>query len=289
MKAVIPAAGLGTRFLPYTRSQPKEMLPVVDKPAIQYVVEEAIASGITEILIVTGRGKRAIEDHFDRNLELEQHLRAQSLEQSGTGVEEILSAASIFYVRQKEPLGLGHAVSMAEKYVGDEAFSVLLGDDLTFDTVPCQRRLVEAQARTGGSVIAVQQVPRGLMGRYGMVEGKEVAEGLIRVERIVEKPSPSEVTSTLATLGRYVLTPSVFSHIKATKPDGRGEVQLTNALAHMLEREDVHAVVFNGRRFDVGDRIGWLAANIALALERKELREEVLRMIADFQASAPPH
>ena len=280
MKAVIPAAGLGTRFLPYTRSQPKEMLPVVDKPAIQYVVEEAVASGIHEILIVTARGKRAIEDHFDRNLELDQQQPTAAVMAAGD-IRQLLDEARIYYVRQTERRGLGHAILITERFVSEESFSVLLGDDLTFDRVPCQKALIDVSARKGTSVVAVQHVPKEVMGRYGMVVGEEEEDGLYRVERIVEKPRPNQFASTLATLGRYVLTSGIFKHLRTATPDSKGEVQLTDAIASLLREEDVYAYLFKGRRYDVGDKVGWLRANLELALQRPDLAKDVERLVSE--------
>ena len=287
MKAVIPAAGLGTRFLPYTRSQPKEMLPVVDKPAIQYVVEEAVESGIEEILIVTARGKRAIEDHFDRNLELE-----QSHPGSVPGAQEfneLLERARIFYVRQTEHRGLGHAVLITEKFVGKEPFSVLLGDDLTFSRIPCQQGLLRIHEKKGVSVLAVQHVGLEAIGRYGMVVGKEAGEeGVFLVEDIVEKPTPRQASSDLATLGRYVFTPQIFSDLRKTRPGVKGEVQLTDAIATLLKKEDVYACVFNGTRYDIGDKLGWLRANFELALDRPDLTKGMRQILGD-QTAQPRH
>ena len=279
MKAVIPAAGLGTRFLPYTRSQPKEMLPIVDKPAIQYVVEEAVTSGLRELLIVTGRGKRAIEDHFDRNVELERAVTDRTLLSQVESLDRILETVSIFYVRQKEHRGLGHAVLVSERYVGAETFSVLLGDDLTFDTVPCQESLIKIHQRTGGSVLAVQEVSKDVIGRYGMALVDEERDGVFRITKLIEKPKPHEASSNLATLGRYVLTPSIFRELRATACDVRGEIQLTDAIAALLGKEDVYAMLFRGRRYDVGDKVGWLRANIELAMLRPDMRDDVQALV----------
>ena len=279
MKAVIPAAGMGTRFLPYTRSQPKEMLPIVDKPAIQYVVEEAVASGLRELLIVTARGKRAIEDHFDRNIELERAVTDRALLSQVESLDRILAEASIFYVRQKEHRGLGHAVLVSERYVGEETFSVLLGDDLTFDTVPCQESLIRVQQRTGNSVLAVQEVSKDAIGRYGMVVADEERDGVFRVKKLIEKPKAHEASSNLATIGRYVLTPSIFKELRATTCDARGEIQLTDAIAGLLGKEDVYAMLFRGQRYDVGDKVGWLRANIELALKRPDMWEDVQALL----------
>jgi|SRR6266566_4265531 len=284
MKVVIPAAGLGTRFLPYTRSQPKEMLPIVDKPAIQYVIEEAVQSGLSEILIITARGKRAIEDHFDRNLGLE-HDQPSSAMREMQVFAELLDQVRIYYIRQKDHRGLGHAVLTAEEFVNDEPFSVMLGDDLTFGQSPCQRALLDVHVKRSASVIAVQHVEREVIGRYGMVVGKEEGDGLFKVEEIIEKPKPDEASSTLATLGRYVFTPGIFSHLRKTTPDERGEVQLTDAIESLLKQEDVYAFRFDGRRYDVGDKVGWLRANVELAAKRPDLSEAVRRMLEEFANS----
>ena len=273
MKAVIPAAGLGTRFLPYTKAQPKEMLPILDKPAIQYVVEEAVDSGIRDILIVTGRGKRAIEDHFDRSVELESYLRRES---KGKELDQMLSIgnmANIMYVRQKEPLGLGHAVSCAEQYIGEEPFAVLLGDDICVDTVPCTKRIIQIMETRKASVLAVQEVPQNMVGAYGIVTGKPLGEGLYRIEDIVEKPKPGTLDSNLATIGRYALKPVLFSHLRATKTGYGGEIQLTDAIRALLKEEDILAFKFPGKRYDIGDKAMWLRANIEMAASRPEFRE----------------
>ena len=274
MKAVIPAAGLGSRFLPYTKAQPKEMIPIVDKPAIQFVVEEAVASGMREILIVTGRGKRAIEDHFDANVELDAHLAKSGKPAALEDLKALMTAARIMYVRQPTPKGLGDAVLRAADFVANEAFGVLLGDDITVDP-PCASVLRAAHERLGGSVIALQEVPRDRIGRYGMAVGKEVEPGVIRLQDLVEKPSASQVRSTLATVGRYILTPPIFPCLRETEAGKGGEIQLTDGIRALLEKEDVYGVLYHGRRYDVGDKLGWLAANIELAMEREELRADL--------------
>jgi UTP--glucose-1-phosphate uridylyltransferase len=278
MKAVIPAAGLGTRFLPYTKAQPKEMIPLVDKPAIQFVVEEAVASGMREILIVTGRGKRAIEDHFDANVELENHLVKAGQETALEDLKKLMSAARIMYVRQPIPRGLGDAILRAADFVEGESFGVLLGDDITVDP-PCASILRAAHERLGGSAIALQQVTRDQIGRYGMAVGKEVEPGLVRLEDMIEKPSPNEVRSTLATIGRYVLTPEIFARLRATETGKGGEIQLTDGIRALMKKEDVYGVLYRGRRFDVGDKLGWLTANVELAMERADLREGLKRFL----------
>lgn len=282
MKAVIPAAGLGTRFLPYTKTQPKEMLPVVDKPAIQYVVEEAVASGLKDILMVTGRGKRAIEDHFDRNLELEDYLSRTSKTKALTQVREIGGMATIMYVRQKEPLGLGHAVLSVERYVGNEPFAVLLGDDILVDEVPCTKRLVDVFDRKKAPVLAVQEMPLSKVSAYGVVTGKPLGEGLYRVEDIVEKPSPDTVKSNLVSIGRYVFSPGIFEQLKSVKPGVGGEIQLTDAIRGLLKDEEVYALRFGGKRYDVGSRASWLRANIEIAMSKPELREEISELLKDY-------
>ena len=282
MKAVIPAAGLGTRFLPYTKTQPKEMLPVVDKPAIQYVVEEAVASGLKDILMVTGRGKRAIEDHFDRNLELEDYLSKTSKTKALTQVREIGGMATIMYVRQKEPLGLGHAVLSVERYVGNEPFAVLLGDDILVDEVPCTKRLVDVFDRKKAPVLAVQEMPLSKVSAYGVVTGKPLGEGLYRVEDIVEKPSPDTVKSNLVSIGRYVFSPGIFEQLKSVKPGVGGEIQLTDAIRGLLKDEEVYALRFGGKRYDVGSRASWLRANIEIAMSKPELREEISELLKDY-------
>jgi len=278
MKAVIPAAGLGSRFLPYTKAQPKEMIPIVDKPAIQYVVEEAVASGMNEILIVTGRGKRAIEDHFDANVELDDHLARSGKPGALQDLKALMKAARIMYVRQPTPQGLGDAVLRAEDFVADDPFGVLLGDDITIDP-PCAGILRAAYQRHGGSVIALQKVSREQIGRYGMAIGKEVEPGVIRLDDLIEKPSPSQVRSTLATIGRYILTPGIFACLRETKVGKGGELQLTDGIRGLIDREDVYGVLYRGRRYDVGDKLGWLETNLELGMEREDLREGLLAAV----------
>lgn len=276
VKAVIPAAGLGTRFLPATKNQPKEMLPVVDKPAIQYVVEECVASGITQILIITGRGKRAIEDHFDRSMELEGALAKAGAEHSLAEVQRIGRMADLHFVRQKEALGLGHAVLCARPYVGDEPFLVLLGDDLVVSATPCLQQLVAAHERVGGSVVAVEHVPRQRLGSYGVVDpGPAVEPNLFPVKGLVEKPAPEDAPSDLGILGRYLLSPSIFEELAATEPGQGGEIQLTDALRRLAAKEAMHALVVDGTRYDVGDKLGWLKANIEFGLAHPELGRDL--------------
>jgi UTP--glucose-1-phosphate uridylyltransferase len=279
MKAVIPAAGFGTRFLPATKSQPKEMLPVVDKPAIQYVVEEAVASGIDDILIITGRGKRAIEDHFDRAFELEHHLREggrKDLLGALEAVTELADRGHIHYIRQPAPRGLGDAVLCARRHVGSEPFAVLLGDDIIDAPTPCTKQLLEVFDREKCSVVAVERVPRGKVQSYGVV-GVAASRGkLHEVCSLVEKPAPGNAPSDLAIMGRYVLTPAVFERLEATRPGKHGEVQLTDALQMLLERERIVALEFEGRRYDIGDKLDWLKATVELALKRQEFGGELV-------------
>jgi UTP--glucose-1-phosphate uridylyltransferase len=280
-KAVIPAAGLGTRFLPATKAQPKEMLPLVDKPAIQYIVEEARESGIESILIVTGRGKRAIEDHFDNAPELEFFLRQKGQEDLAEEVRRVSELLSIHYVRQKEPKGLGHAVLCAKEFVGDEYFAVLLGDDVFFSEVPALRQLISLYEEMKGSVIGVIQVEKDEVSRYGIIEGIPLREGLFKVKSLVEKPSPQEAPSNLAIVGRYVLSPSVFEILKETKPGKGGEIQLTDALNVLCKDEPLYALILKGKRFDVGEKLGYMIAQVELALNHPEIKEPFLRYLKE--------
>ena len=276
--AVIPAAGLGTRFLPATKAQPKEMLPIVDKPCIQYIIEEAIDSGIEDILIITGRNKRAIEDHFDRAVELELMLKAQG-KYDLLGLVQELSRVTIHYVRQKEPKGLGHAVLCAKHFVGDEPFAVLLGDDIMDAEVPVLKQLMDVYEDCGGSVLGVQEVPREKVSSYGVVKPVPVKDRLWRAEDLVEKPSREEAPSRLAVLGRYIITPEIFEILEHTEPGRGGEIQLTDALKKLSEREPVYAYEFEGRRYDSGDKQGFLEATVDFALKRPELRDQFLRYL----------
>ena len=285
-KAVVPAAGLGTRFLPATKATPKEMLPVVDKPAIQYVVEEAVAAGLTDLLMVTGRNKNTLENHFDRNLELEAALEAKGdtdrLQRlRGAGVD-----ADIHYTRQGEPRGLGHAVLCAARHVGDEPFAVLLGDDLIDTRDPLLATMLDVRARYGGSVVALMQVPRAAIGLYGCASAEPTGEdGVVRVNDLVEKPAPDEAPSDLAVIGRYVLSPAVFEVLRKTEPGRGGEIQLTDALrtlAGSAEDGPVHGVVFRGRRYDTGDRLDYLKTVVRLAAERADLGPDFRRWLQEF-------
>ncbi|MBA7527374.1 UTP--glucose-1-phosphate uridylyltransferase [subsurface metagenome] len=286
-KAVIPAAGLGTRFLPATKSMPKEMLPIIDKPIIQYVVEEAIASGIEDIIIITGRGKRAIEDYFDTSPELENHLLQNEKYKLLREVKDISSLADIHYIRQKEPKGLGDAVLKAEKHVGDEPFAVLLGDDIVKGNVPCIGQLMNLFEKYNKSIIAVEEVPKEKVSSYGMIKGREIAESTYLVEDIIEKPSLEEAPSNIGTVGRYVLVPEIFDGIKETSPGKGNEIQLTDAIKMLMEKGEVYAYAFSGERYDAGDKLGYVKAIIDFALEREDLRGEIERYLQEIVAVLP--
>ncbi len=271
-KAVIPAAGLGTRFLPATKATPKEMLPVVDKPAIQYVVEEAVSAGIDDVLFITGRSKRALEDHFDRNLELETVLAEKGDRERLAGITASNDLARIHYVRQGEALGLGHAVSMAERHVGDEPFAVLLGDDLIDPRDEVLPDMIAAREAVGGSILCLMEVPREQISLYGCAAVEPTAtDGLVLVTDLIEKPAADEAPSNWAVIGRYVLDPGIFAVLKRTTPGRGGEIQLTDALRELAHGGAVYGVAFRGRRYDTGDRLSYLQAVIRLALERDDL------------------
>jgi len=271
-KAVIPAAGLGTRFLPATKAVPKEMLPLVDKPTIQYIVEEAVASGIEQILIIVGRGKDALQNHFDTSVELEAHLEARGQHGRLKEVQDITNLAEVFYVRQHEAKGLGHAIACAESFVGDEPFAVLLGDDVVHNPeYPCLKQLMDVYEAYGGSVLGVQAVPRSDVSKYGIVDGVRAGERLYKVTGLVEKPAVEDAPTNLAILGRYIISPAIFPILARTKPGVGGEIQLTDALKALMEDEPMYALDFVGRRYDVGDKFGFLQATVELALERPDL------------------
>ena len=275
-KAVIPAAGLGTRFLPVTKATPKEMLPIVDKPTIQYIIEEALASGIEDILIITGRSKRAIEDHFDRSIELELNLAAGGKTQELEMVKKI-SDIRIHYIRQKEPRGLGHAILCAKQFIGDEPFAVLLGDDVVDGEVPALKQLMEVYAKTGASVLGVQEVPQEKVSAYGIVASEPTAEPrTFTVSDMVEKPSVEEAPSRLAVLGRYIINPEIFPILETTMPGRGNEIQLTDALKELAKLQKMYAYNFEGRRYDVGDKQGFLEATVEMALKRPDLQEKFL-------------
>jgi UTP--glucose-1-phosphate uridylyltransferase len=282
-KAVIPAAGLGTRFLPATKAQPKEMLPLIDKPAIQYVVEEAVRAGITDLLVVTGRGKRTIEDHFDRSFELEYYLASKGKEEELRMVRDLPELApSIHYIRQKDPLGLGNAVAVAEPHVGGESFACLLGDDVIAESSPLLENMLKVHERYGRSVLAVMEVPRSDIPLYGCIQPEFVEDNLARVVSVVEKPSPEEAPSNLAAIGRYVLTPEIFESLRDTKPGAGDEIQLTDAINLLAQDQAVYAYVFDGVRFDTGNKIDYLKATVETAIDRDDVGPEFREFLADL-------
>jgi UTP--glucose-1-phosphate uridylyltransferase len=286
MKVVIPAAGLGIRFLPATKAQPKEMLPVVDKPAIQYVVEEAVASGMTDIIMITGRGKRAIEDHFDKSYELEHKLRESGNSEALAEVQKIASMADIFYIRQKEQLGLGHAILCAKKHVGNEPFAVMLGDDIVVNERPCIGQLVEAFEQVKSSVVGVEQVPKSRIQRYGVIKGKRFRDDLYKVEDLVEKPTPEEAPSDLAIIGRYVFQPEIFSFLEKIGPGKGGEYQLTDAMRLLCRKNGLYGLKFKGRRYDIGSKADWVRATIELSMERSDLAPELRAALGSIRKSS---
>ncbi len=275
-KAVLPVAGLGTRFLPATKAQPKEMLPIVDKPLVQYAAEEVAASGVPMVIFVTGRGKDAIEDHFDVSFELEHQLAGRGKEELRAQMRSIAGLLQMTYVRQKEPLGLGHAILTARDLVGDEPFAVLLSDDIIDSRVPCLKQMIEVFERYGRSVVAIQKVERSAVSSYGIIEGSAVADNhwkgrLYRVDDMVEKPAPRKAPSDLAIIGRYILTPAIFGELASTRRGAGGEIQLTDALRRLLEKEPIYGYIFDGKRYDAGDKLGFLQATVEMALKRVDL------------------
>ncbi|GAB4316510.1 MAG: UTP--glucose-1-phosphate uridylyltransferase GalU [Methanobacteriaceae archaeon] len=279
MKAVIPAAGLGTRFLPATKAQPKEMLPVFDKPTIQYVVEEAVNSGIDDILIITGKGKRSIEDHFDRAFELEYFLEKNGKTDYLDEVESISELADIYYVRQKKQQGLGDAIYCARKHIDDESFAVLLGDTITRSKVPCIRQLMDIHEKYNSSAIAVEEVPEEKIERYGIIKGTLIDDKTYKIEDMVEKPKLDEAPSNLGIMGRYVLEPEIFDHIKNIPPGFGGEIQLTDAMRLL---ESIYGCVFQGKNYDIGNKVDWLKTSIEFALEEPDVREDLRKYMADI-------
>ena len=274
-KAVIPAAGLGTRFLPATKSMPKEMLPLIDRPVIQYVVEEAIDSGIDDLIIITGRGKRAIEDYFDDSPELEMHLRDHGKFEELRTVQEISSLVDIHYIRQKEPRGLGDAILHAEKHVGGEPFAVLLGDDIIRNHIPCTKQLIDLYREREQSVIAVEAVPREKVSSYGIIQGIQVRPSLYRIDDIVEKPRIEEAPSNIGAIGRYVFTPEIFDCLEHTTPGVGGEIQLTDGMRILLQFQEIYAHMFQGRRYDTGDKAGYIKTIIDFALGNPETCDDI--------------
>ncbi|WP_028550344.1 UTP--glucose-1-phosphate uridylyltransferase GalU [Paenibacillus sp. UNC451MF] len=271
-KAIIPAAGLGTRFLPATKAQPKEMLPIVDKPAIQYIVEEAIASGIEDIMIVTGRNKRAIEDHFDKSVELEMMLEEKDNQELLDIVRKVSNLADVHYIRQKQPLGLGHAVLCARKFIGNEPFAVLLGDDIIQSEPPCLKQMIDLFDQTSTTVIATQEVPWEDVNKYGIVSPSQRSGPFAYIDDLVEKPDREHAPSNMAVIGRYIITPEIFGILERCEPGRGGEIQLTDALRILNQERQMVVYPIQGKRYDVGDKLGYIEATIEFALQRKELQ-----------------
>jgi len=283
-KAIIPAAGLGTRFLPATKAQPKEMLPIVDKPAIQFIVEEAIESGVEDIIIVTGKHKRAIEDHFDKSPELELMLEEKGNQELLDMVRRVTNLADIHYIRQKEPLGLGHAVLCARKFIGHEPFAVLLGDDIIRSEKPTLKSMIEVYDRLRTSVIGAMEVPHEEVDRYGIISPEE-KNGIIRIRDLVEKPRPEDAPSNLAVIGRYIIEPEIFSLLERALPGKGGEIQLTDALRELNRQKQMVAYRLEGTRYDIGDKLGYIKATVDLALTRPDLREQVKRYLLELTSN----
>lgn len=283
-KAVIPAAGFGTRFLPYTKAQPKEMLPIVDKPTLQFIIEEAIDSGIEEILIITGRNKTSIENHFDRSIELELELERTGKTDLLDEVRKISDMANIHYIRQKEPLGLGHAIYCAKSFVGNEPFAVLLPDDIVYSKKPCLKQMIEVYDQYKTTILGVQKVPENEVDKYGIVSGNVIGNRVYRVKDLIEKPSIKDAPSNIAIIGRYIISPEIFKILKNTKPGKNGEIQLTDALKELAKHEDIYAYSFEGRRYDVGNKLGFLEATVEYALRNRELREGFINYLVEIVA-----
>ena len=283
-KAVIPAAGLGTRFLPATKAQPKEMLPIVDKPTLQYIIEEAVASGIEEILIITGRNKKSIEDHFDKSVELELELEQKGKVELLEIVQNISNMINIHYIRQKEPKGLGDAIYCARHFIGDEPFAVMLGDDIVDSKVPCLKQLISTYEEYRTTILGVQTVDEEDTDKYGIIKGKFIEDRVYKVKDLVEKPEPGKAPSNIAILGRYIITPEIFDILEYLQAGKNGEVQLTDALLQLVKEEAMYAYDYEGRRYDVGDKLGFLQATVEYALRKPELREgfmEYLKTIVE--------
>lgn len=278
-KAIIPAAGLGTRFLPATKAQPKEMLPIVDKPTIQYIVEEAVKSGVEDIIIVTGRNKRSIEDHFDKSIELELELIKQGKEELLAIAKDTSEIANIHYIRQKEPKGLGHAILTAKNFIGQEPFAVLLGDDIIVSKEPCLKQMIDIYNKYKTSIIGVQQVPNNDVGRYGIIDGKYIEDKIIRINNLVEKPSMNNAPSNIAILGRYIISPRIFDFLQDQECGANGEIQLTDSLQKLAKEEAMYAYNFSGKRYDVGNKMGYLQATVEFALRREDTKEEFLKYL----------
>ncbi len=269
-KAVFPAAGLGTRFLPATKASPKEMMPLVDKPLIQYVVEEAVSSGIEEVVLITGRGKRAIEDHFDVAFELEEDLKAKGKHKLLSEIQHIANLVTFCYIRQKKALGLGHAVLTAKRIVGDEPFAVLLGDDIIDAEIPALKQMMDVYRRYPSTILAIQKVPKSQTQNYGVIDAKRIEDGVYLVKDLIEKPVPAEAPSNLAIIGRYILTPEIFCFLEHTQPGKGGEIQLTDGLRLLMQKQPIYAYEFNGIRHDAGDKLGFLKATVEFGLKNEE-------------------
>ncbi|WP_066055758.1 UTP--glucose-1-phosphate uridylyltransferase GalU [Robertmurraya korlensis] len=284
-KAIIPAAGLGTRFLPATKAQPKEMLPIVDKPTLQYIIEEAVDSGIEEILIITGRNKKSIEDHFDKSVELELELESKGKKELLAQVRHISEMVNIHFIRQKEPKGLGHAIYCAKSFIGNEPFAVLLGDDIVHSDKPCLKQMIETYEEYKTTILGVQEVAPEDVDKYGIIEGKHIEDRVYKVKGLVEKPSIGDAPSNVAILGRYIINPAIFGILENTEPGKGGEIQLTDALKELAQKEAVYAYNFEGRRYDVGDKLGFLQATVEYALRREDLRQDFLDYLVKITES----
>ena len=281
-KAIIPAAGLGTRFLPATKAQPKEMLPIVDKPTLQYIIEEAVDSGIEEILIITGRNKKSIEDHFDKSIELELELEKKGKDDLLEEVRKISDMVNIHYIRQKEPKGLGHAIYCAKSFIGNEPFAVLLGDDIVYSEKPCLKQMIEAYEEYKTTILGVQEVSKEDVNKYGIVDGKHIEDRVYKVKDLVEKPDVEDAPSNIAILGRYIINPAIFQILEHTQPGKGGEIQLTDALKELAKKEAMYAYNFEGRRYDVGDKQGFLEATVEFALRREDLKENFFSYLMEI-------
>ncbi|QEK11293.1 UTP--glucose-1-phosphate uridylyltransferase GalU [Crassaminicella thermophila] len=281
-KAIIPAAGLGTRFLPATKAQPKEMLPIVDKPTLQYIIEEAVASGIEEILIITGRNKKSIEDHFDKSIELELELEKKGKTDLLEEVRKISNMVNIHYIRQKEPKGLGHAIYCAKSFIGNEPFAVLLGDDIVDAEKPCLKQMIDVYDEYKTTVLGVQEVPREDVYKYGIVKGKYIEDRVYKVKDLIEKPKVEDAPSNIAILGRYIITSRIFEILEHTQPGKGGEIQLTDALRELANLEAMYAYNFEGKRYDVGDKLGFLQATVEFALKREDLKDQFIEYLINI-------
>ena len=280
-KAIIPAAGLGTRFLPATKAQPKEMLPIVDKPTLQYILEEAVDSGIEEILIITGKNKKSIEDHFDKSVELELELDKKGKTELLEVVRNISNMSNIYYIRQKEPKGLGDAIYCAKSFIGNEPFAVMLGDDIVDSKVPCLKQIIDIYNEYRTTVLGVQKVDEQDVNKYGIISAKHIENRVYKVKDLVEKPEKGKAPSNIGILGRYIITPEIFDILEMLPPGKNGEVQLTDALKVLSKKEAMYAYIFEGRRYDVGDKLGFLEATVDFALKKPELKNEFMKYLSD--------